>query len=80
MSPVANDGMGPACGCISVPGYRLFWNWTSKEIATKTDELIAKSRVVYDKIGDLSTQPDKITVDNVIKVSVFFIKIGFFIL
>ena len=68
MSPVANDDVGPACGGVSVPGYRLFWNWTSAEIAQKTDELIAKSRVVYDKIGDLSTKPDSITVDSVLKV------------
>ena len=67
MSPVA--GQDPACGNGSIPGYRLYWNWSSKEIASKTDELIAKSRTIYDAVGDLSKTPEKVTVDSVLKVS-----------
>jgi len=66
MSPVA--GQDPACGNGSIPGYRLYWNWSSKEIASKTDELIAKSRTIYDAVGDLSRTPEKVTVDSVLKL------------
>ena len=68
MSPVAGSGQGPACGNSSIPGYRLYWNWSSKEIASKTDELIAKSKTIYDAVGGLSKTPDKVTVDSVLKV------------
>ena len=69
MSPVANNGAAPGCGPDVPPGCRLYWNLTPKDIATRTDALIAKSRAVYDDVGNLSKQPDDVTVDSVLKVN-----------
>ena len=71
MSPVANDGAGPRCG-PDVPGCRLYWNLTPKDIATRTDALIAKGRAVFDAVGNLSERPNDVNVDSVLKVNHHF--------
>ncbi len=48
------------------PGNRLDWDLTAADIARRTEELIAKSKAVYDSIANLS--PDQANYDNVIKV------------
>ena len=76
MSPVANNGAGPGCG-PDVPGCRLYWNLTPKDIATRTDALIAKSRAVFDAVGNLSERPDDVNVDSVVKVNDHWTLINF---
>ena len=59
------------CACPGAPGCRLYWTLTPQQIETKTDELIVKSKAVYDAVGSLADRPDQITVDSVVKVGDF---------
>ncbi len=47
-------------------GNRLEWDLTAEDIKRRSEELIAKSKSVYDAIANLP--PDQANYDNVIKV------------
>ena len=42
------------------------WNLTPEDIAKKTDEVIERSRKVYDAVGAL--KPGEVTLENCLKV------------
>jgi len=48
------------------PGNRMHWDLTADYIASETDELICKSKAVYDAVGALDSSA--VTYDNVIMV------------
>lgn len=50
---------------ITVKGVNLQWNLSSEEILKRTDELIEKSKKVYDAVGALN--PDDVTYENCLK-------------
>lgn len=51
---------------MSCPGNRMRWNLTPNEIPVEADNLMVKSKSVYDTIGALS--PNEVNYDNTIKV------------
>ena len=55
---------------ITVKGVNLQWNLSSEEILKRTDELIEKSKKVYDAVGALN--PDDVTYENCLKASELF--------
>lgn len=63
MSPSASAD----CACPGAPGCRLYWTLTPDQIETKTQELIAKSKAVFDAVGNLADRPNDITVESVVK-------------
>ncbi|XP_013398573.1 thimet oligopeptidase isoform X1 [Lingula anatina] len=50
---------------MAAPGNRLRWDLTAEDIPVKAEELIKKSRAVYDAVGAL--KPEEISYDRVIK-------------
>ena len=66
MSPSASAD----CASPGAPGCRLYWTLTPDQIETKTQELIAKSKAVFDAVGNLADRPNDITVESVVKVGV----------
>lgn len=50
---------------MAAPGNRMRWDLTVKDIAPRADELIAKSKKVYDAVG--AVPKDQVTFDNVAK-------------
>lgn len=54
----------------SVKGVKLQWDLSAEEILKRTDELIERSKKVYDAVGAL--KPDDLTYENCLKVSVVF--------
>ena len=67
MSPIVGTGGGGGSG-DSPPGCRLYWSLTPKDVAEKTDQLIAKCQTVYDSVGGLAEKPDLVNVDSVLRV------------
>lgn len=49
-----------------VEGVKLRWDLSAEEIVKRTDELIERSKRVYDAIGAL--EPDQLTYENCLKV------------
>lgn len=49
-------------------GVELDWEWNVDKIAKVTEEIMVKSKSVYDKVGALKY--DEINYDSVIKVSI----------
>ena len=49
-----------------VEGVKLRWDLTAEEISKRTDELIERSKRVYDAVGAL--KPDQLTYENCLKV------------
>ena len=53
---------------LKAPGCRLYWTLTPREIENKTEELIVKSKAVFDAVGNLADRPADVNVNNVVKV------------
>ena len=51
---------------MACPGNRMRWDITPEEIATKTEQLMTKSKAIYDYVGAIKTED--ITYENVLKV------------
>lgn len=49
-----------------VEGVKLRWDLSAEEILKRTDELIKRSKRVYDTVGAL--KPDQLTYENCLKV------------
>lgn len=49
-----------------VEGVKLRWDLSAEEILKRTDELIERSKRVYDAVGAL--KPDQLTYENCLKV------------
>ena len=49
-----------------VQGVKLRWDLSAEEILKRTDELIERSKRVYDAVGAL--KPDQLTYENCLKV------------
>ena len=47
-------------------GVKLNWNLSTEEILKRTDELIERSRKVYNAVGAL--RPEELTYENCLKV------------
>ena len=50
----------------SVEGVKLRWDLSAEDILKRTDELIERSKRVYDAVGAL--KPDQLTYENCLKV------------
>lgn len=50
----------------SLQGVKLRWDLSTEDILKRTDELIERSRKVYDAVGAL--KPDELTYENCLKV------------
>ena len=51
---------------MAAPGNRMRWDIVSSDVSKKADELMAKSKAVYDAVGALSSED--ISYDNSVKV------------
>ncbi len=51
---------------MACPGNRLRFDLTPEDVASKADDLMTKSKAVYDAIA--SVKPEEANYDNVIKV------------
>ena len=49
-----------------VEGVKLRWDLSAEEISKRMDELIERSKRVYDAVGAL--KPDQLTYENCLKV------------
>lgn len=49
-----------------VEGVELRWDLSAEEISKRTDELIERSKRVYDAVGAL--KPDQLSYENCLKV------------
>lgn len=50
----------------AIEGVKLQWDLSAEEILKRTDELVERSKRVYDAVGAL--KPDELTYENSMKV------------